>query len=104
MPPLDTPARRRHAGARLGPGHPQLHQPRARRVRDADSHRAVFIALDLEYDSARVWLTGVLIVDEGHHEHIALWADDAEDAVCSPGEVRGRSPQRAQSTTSRSQL
>ena len=39
-----------------------------------------FIALDLEYDPfvPHVWLTGLLVVDENHHEHIALWADTPE--------------------------
>lgn len=37
-----------------------------------------FIALDVEYDPQvpPIWLTGLLIFQDGHREHVSLWADD----------------------------
>jgi predicted RecB family nuclease len=39
-----------------------------------------FIALDLEYCSFKphIWLTGLLVVENGKHRHLWLWADDPE--------------------------
>ena len=40
-----------------------------------------FVALDLEYNpfDPHVWLTGLLIIDEDHREHVVLWADTPDE-------------------------